>query len=238
MSAALGAGGMGEVYRARDTRLGRDVALKVLPVEVAGDPTAAAASSARRGRWRRSTIPDVLTLFDVGRRTASLFLVSELLEGETLRERLGRGPVACEKAAEWGATVADALAAAHERGIVHRDLKPENLFLTRDGRLKILDFGLAKDLALAPRAPESADAPGADAGRHRAGTVGLPVSGAGAGGTRRRPQRHLLARLRAVRGPDGASPLRREDGPGPHRRGPEGRPAGHRLDPARRLPAG
>ncbi len=147
--AALGAGGMGEVYRARDTRLGRDVALKVLPADVAGDPE-------RRRRFEREARavaaldhPGVLALFDVGESDGVAFMVTELLEGETLRERLLRGAVSCERAAEWGATAAEALAAAHERGIVHRDLKPENLFLTRDGRLKILDFGLTKEVLIA-----------------------------------------------------------------------------------------
>ena len=144
---ALGAGGMGEVYRARDTRLGRDVALKVLPADVAGDPD-------RRRRFEREARavaalnhPAVLALYDVGEAEGVAFMVTELLEGETLRARLGRGPVSCERVAEWGASAADALAAAHAAGIVHRDLKPENLFLTRDGRLKVLDFGLAKELA-------------------------------------------------------------------------------------------
>src|SRR5512134_1352403 len=140
VSGVLGVGGMGEVYRARDTRLGRDVALKVLPVDVAGDP-------GRRHRFEREARavaaldhPAVLALFDVGEADGVAFLVTELLEGETLRARLGRGPVPWERAAEWGAAAADALAAAHARGIVHRDLKPENLFLTRDGHLKVLDF--------------------------------------------------------------------------------------------------
>ena len=144
---ALGAGGMGEVYRARDTRLGRDVALKVLPADVAGDPD-------RRRRFEREARavaalnhPAVLALYDVGEADGVVFMITELLEGETLRARLGRGPVSFERVAEWGASVADGLAAAHAAGIVHRDLKPENLFLTRDGRLKVLDFGLAKDLA-------------------------------------------------------------------------------------------
>jgi Tol biopolymer transport system component len=141
----LGAGGMGEVFRARDTRLAREVALKILPPEVSRDP-------GRRQRFEREARavaalnhPSVLALYDVGESDGVAYLVTELLEGETLRERLRRGTVACERVAEWGAAAADALAAAHQRGIVHRDLKPENLFVTRDGRLKVLDFGLAKE---------------------------------------------------------------------------------------------
>ncbi len=151
---ALGAGGMGEVYRARDTRLGRDVALKILPADVASDPD-------RRRRFEREARavaaldhPGVLGLHDVGEADGVAFMVTELLEGETLRERLRRGPVPCERAAEWAASAAEALAAAHGRGIVHRDLKPENLFLTRDGRVKILDFGLAKERPVAAWGPE------------------------------------------------------------------------------------
>jgi Tol biopolymer transport system component len=145
---------MGEVYRARDTRLGRDVAVKVLPADVADDPD-------RRRRFEREARavaaldhPGVLALHDIGEANGVVFIVTELLDGETLRERIARGPVACDRVAGWGAAAAEALAAAHARGIVHRDLKPENVFLTREGRVKILDFGLAKDLAVAAGAVE------------------------------------------------------------------------------------
>jgi eukaryotic-like serine/threonine-protein kinase len=156
---ALGAGGMGEVYRARDTRLGREVALKVLPAEVAGDLE-------RRRRFEREaravaalSHPGVLALHDVGEADGRVFIITELLEGETLRARLQRGPAACERVAEWGAAAAEALAAAHGQGIVHRDVKPENLFLTRDGRLKVLDFGLAKELVDGPPGREDPTLP-------------------------------------------------------------------------------
>ncbi len=142
--APLGAGGMGEVYRARDPRLGREVAVKVLPAELAGEP-----SRLHRFQQEARTLaavdhPNLLAIFDVGEHAGHPFLVSELLTGETLRELLLRGPLAVGRALEVAVQIARGLAAAHERGIVHRDLKPENVFLTKAGRVKILDFGLAK----------------------------------------------------------------------------------------------
>jgi eukaryotic-like serine/threonine-protein kinase len=140
----LGAGGMGEVYRARDTRLGRDVALKILPESFARDPD-------RLRRFEQETQavaalnhPNILAIYDVGQNNGTPFLVSELLEGESLREVLEQGTIPQRKAIEYGVQIAQGLAAAHEKGIVHRDLKPENLFINRDDRAKILDFGLAK----------------------------------------------------------------------------------------------
>ncbi len=140
----LGAGGMGEVYRARDARLGREVAVKVLP----------SAFSADADRLRRFELearaagvlnhPNILSIYDVGTHEGCPFVVSELLEGETLRERLRHGALAPRKALNYAVQVTHGLAPTHEKGIVHRDLKPENLFITKDGRVKILDFGLAK----------------------------------------------------------------------------------------------
>jgi serine/threonine-protein kinase len=142
--APLGAGGMGEVYRASDTRLGREVAVKVLPELFARDPD-------RRARFEREaravaalSHPNILAIHDYGTDGAVTYAVMELLEGETLRSRLARGPLPWREAVEVGAAVAEGLAAAHAKSIVHRDLKPENLFLTTDGRTKILDFGLAR----------------------------------------------------------------------------------------------
>ncbi|HYM10255.1 MAG TPA: serine/threonine-protein kinase, partial [Bryobacterales bacterium] len=142
--APLGAGGMGEVYRARDPRIGREVAIKVIPAAFAQD-----ADRLRRFEQEVQAAgalnhPNILTIFDVGTHDGAPYIVSELLAGETLRERLSGGPLPQRKAIECAAGVARGLAAAHEKGIVHRDLKPENLFLTSDGRVKILDFGLAK----------------------------------------------------------------------------------------------
>src|SRR5437867_5145344 len=144
IQAPLGAGGMGEVYRARDTRLGRDVAVKILPESFSRDPD-------RLHRFEQETRavaalnhPNILAIYDVGQYQNTPFLVSELLEGESLHQTLERGSLSQRKAIEYGVQIAQGLAAAHEKGIVHRDLKPENLFVTKDGRVKILDFGLAK----------------------------------------------------------------------------------------------
>ncbi|MGB8762015.1 MAG: serine/threonine-protein kinase, partial [Candidatus Sulfotelmatobacter sp.] len=138
----VGAGGMGEVYRARDARLNRDVAIKVLPAAFARDP-----ERLRRFQQEAQAIaalnhPNILAIHDFGEHGGSPYLVTEFLEGETLRERLGAMPL--RKAIESAEQIARGLSAAHDKGIVHRDLKPENIFITRDGRVKILDFGLAK----------------------------------------------------------------------------------------------
>jgi serine/threonine protein kinase len=135
---------MGEVYRARDTRLGRDVAVKVLPEHVAKDPDALTRFTREARTSAGLSHPHISALYDVGRHEDTDFLVMELLEGETLRERLSRGTLPPSKAIELTTQMCLGLAAAHSKGIVHRDLKPENLFLTRQGSLKILDFGLAK----------------------------------------------------------------------------------------------
>jgi eukaryotic-like serine/threonine-protein kinase len=140
----LGAGGMGEVYRARDTRLGRDVAIKVLPAEFASDADRLHRFEQEARVLSALNHPNLLAIHDVGTQDGIHYLVSELLEGESLRQRLSDGPLALRKSVDYGVQIAKGLAAAHEKGIVHRDLKPENVFITRDERLKILDFGLAK----------------------------------------------------------------------------------------------
>jgi len=140
----IGAGGMGEVYRARDPRLGRYVAIKVLPAYLSNDPDRLRRFEQEARAAGLLNHPNVLAIYDLGSYNGSPYIVSELLEGETLRARLSGGPLPPRKAIEYSIQVASGLAAAHEKGIVHRDLKPENLFLTGDGRVKILDFGLAK----------------------------------------------------------------------------------------------
>src|SRR5208282_3486339 len=140
----LGAGGMGEVYRARDSRLKREVAIKVLPQALSLDTD-------RLRRFEQEALataalnhPNILAVFDIGTHEGAPYVVSELLEGETLRERLRSGAIAVRKTLDYALQIAHGLGAAHEKGIIHRDLKPENIFLTKDGRVKILDFGLAK----------------------------------------------------------------------------------------------
>ena len=140
----LGAGGMGEVYRARDPRLGREVAIKLLPSQFVADPERLRRFEQEARAAGMLSHPNILTVFDIGKENDTVYVVSELLAGETLRERLGGAPMSPRKAVETALQIAHGLAAAHEKGIVHRDLKPENIFLTKDGRVKILDFGLAK----------------------------------------------------------------------------------------------
>jgi len=142
--APLGAGGMGEVYRARDTRLGRDVALKLLPEGVAGDPSRLSRFESEARAVAALSHPNVLAIHDVGSEGGTAYVVTELVEGVTLRERLVDGALAPARAAGIAAQLAQGLAAAHDRGVIHRDLKPENVMLTPEGRAKLLDFGLAK----------------------------------------------------------------------------------------------
>jgi serine/threonine-protein kinase len=157
--AQLGSGGMGTVYRAEDVRLGREVALKVLPEDLAQNRDALARFEREARALAALSHPHVLTVHDFHTEPAPPFLVTELLEGETLRDRLSRAALPWNKALAVGIAVADGLAAAHARGIVHRDLKPENVFLGSDGSIKILDFGLARVEQPAPPAPATPGEP-------------------------------------------------------------------------------
>jgi eukaryotic-like serine/threonine-protein kinase len=152
----IGAGGMGEVYRARDPRLGRTVAVKVLPSGTASDPGRLARFDQEARAAAALNHPNILSVHDIGTCDGQPYIVSELLEGQTLRTALARGPLPATKVIDWADQICQGLAAAHEKGIVHRDLKPENLFLTNDSRVKILDFGLAK--LIEPRGGDEAQA--------------------------------------------------------------------------------
>jgi TolB-like protein/Flp pilus assembly protein TadD len=167
--APLGAGGMGEVYRARDSKLKRDVAIKVLPASVATDPGTLARFEREAKAVAALSHPNILSIFDFGTHDGVSYAVMELLEGETLRGKLLEGPIREKQAVDYALQIARGLSAAHEKGIVHRDLKPENLFVTKDGHLKILDFGLAKKVE-AVAAEEETSAP-TGSGHTEPGTV-------------------------------------------------------------------
>ncbi len=142
--APLGAGGMGEVYRAKDPRLGREVAIKVLPASFSQDADRLKRFEQEARAAGVLNHPNITAVYDLGSHDGAPYIVTELLEGETLRSRLSSGALPVRKALDYAIQIAKGLSAAHEKGIVHRDLKPENLFVTKDGRIKILDFGLAK----------------------------------------------------------------------------------------------
>jgi Tol biopolymer transport system component len=151
----LGAGGMGEVYRARDTQLGRDVAVKVLPTTVSTDPDRLRRFEQEACAASALNHPNILIVHDIGAHDGTTYVVSELLEGETLRKRIGGTPLGQRRAIDYALQIANGLAAAHEKGIIHRDLKPDNVFITNDGRVKILDFGLAKLTQLDGNQPQT-----------------------------------------------------------------------------------
>ncbi|HET7747472.1 MAG TPA: serine/threonine-protein kinase, partial [Vicinamibacteria bacterium] len=170
IGASLGAGGMGEVYRARDTRLDRTVAIKVLPAALSSDPD-------RRARFEREaraisalSHPHICALFDVGRQDETDYLVLEYVEGQTLAERIAKGPLPIEQVLRHGFEIADALDKAHRQGIVHRDLKPGNVMLTKSGA-KLLDFGLARLTALDKGDPTVSALPTQEKSLTDAGTV-------------------------------------------------------------------
>jgi eukaryotic-like serine/threonine-protein kinase len=165
----LGAGGMGEVYRARDKKLDRDVAIKVLPQSVAADPAALARFESEAKAVAALSHPNIVAIYDFGDQDGIAYAVMELLEGETLRGKLDAGPISQRQAIDYGLQVARGLSAAHGKGVVHRDLKPENLFVTEDGHVKILDFGLAKKVE--PISPDEQTSGPASSGPTAPGTV-------------------------------------------------------------------
>src|SRR5262249_21927351 len=141
---SLGAGGMGEVWRARDTRLGRDVAVKVLPDQFSADVERLRRFEQEARSASSLNHPHIITIYEIGRAGSTYYIAMELVQGRTLRDLLSDGQLANRRVLALAAQTADALAKAHEAGIVHRDLKPENLMVTREGFIKVLDFGLSK----------------------------------------------------------------------------------------------
>src|SRR2546429_5619696 len=140
----VGRGGMGEVYRARDTKLKREVAIKILPEEFSRDPDRIARFQREAEVLASLNHPNIAAIYDLSETTGSRFLVLEFVEGETLAERIARGPIPVDEALNIARNICEALEAAHEKGITHRDLKPANIKITPDGKVKVLDFGLAK----------------------------------------------------------------------------------------------
>jgi serine/threonine protein kinase len=173
----LGEGGMGEVYRARDLKLNREVAIKILPEALAADPAALARFEREAQAVAALSHPNILSIFDFGIEAGAPYAVMELLEGQTLREHVRGGSVPPRKAVEYALQIAAGLAAAHARGITHRDLKPANIKLTEDGRVKVLDFGLAK--ALDPHGGRVFPSTALPSTALRAGRAGRPGGSAG-----------------------------------------------------------
>src|ERR1700730_3816810 len=151
----LGEGGMGEVYRSRDTKLGRDVAIKVLPASLSENADRLNRFEQEAQAAGALNHPNILSIYHIGTHDGAPYIVSELLEGETLRERMAGGALPQRKAIDYGLQIAKGLAAAHEKGIIHRDVKPDNVFITDDGRVKILDFGFAKLTAIDGTQPQT-----------------------------------------------------------------------------------
>src|SRR5213594_1516352 len=147
ITALLGKGGMGEVYRARDLKLKRDVAIKILPEEFARDADRVSRFQREAEVLASLNHPNIAAIYDLQEANGLRYLVLELVEGETLADRIARGPIPVEEAIDIAKNICEALEAAHEKGIVHRDLKPANVKITPDSKVKVLDFGLAKTLA-------------------------------------------------------------------------------------------
>jgi len=205
----LGKGGMGEVYRAKDTRLGREVAIKVLPESLSGDASALARFEREAKVLAALSHPNILTIFDVGLKNGASFVVMELLPGETLRSRIVERRPHWLHAVQMGIEIADGLSAAHSRGIIHRDLKPENIFLTRDEHIKILDFGLARwqhDFNATDAEFETTTGPATETGIVM-GTAPYMSPETSERNPRRCKKRHLFLWLRVAGNDYGTAPL-------------------------------
>src|SRR5213083_167688 len=159
ITALLGKGGMGEVYRARDLKLKRDVAIKILPEEFARDADRVSRFQREAEVLASLNHSNIAAIYDLQEANGSRYLVLELIEGETLADRIARGPIPVEEALDIAKDICEALEAAHEKGIIHRDLKPANVKITADGKVKVLDFGLAKALEGSPASATMSNSP-------------------------------------------------------------------------------
>src|SRR5215475_6919627 len=159
ITALLGKGGMGEVYRARDTKLKRDVAIKILPDEFSRDADRVSRFQREAEVLASLNHPNIAAIYDLQEAQGSRYLVLELVEGETLADRIARGPIPIEGALDIARSICEALEAAHEKGVIHRDLKPANVKITADGKVKVLDFGLAKAMSTAPASMTMSNSP-------------------------------------------------------------------------------
>ena len=200
--AQIGAGGMGEVYQAHDTKLGRDVAIKVLPEAFAHDPERLSRFQREAKMLAALNHPNIATIYGLEQSGGTSYLVMELVSGETLAERVKAGPLGVEEALKIAVQIAEALEAAHEKNIIHRDLKPANVKVTPEGKVKVLDFGLAKAFAGDASKRRSLQFANAECRSHDARSDprhgGVHESGAGARKISRQADRHLGVWLRAV----------------------------------------
>ena len=218
IQSALGAGGMGEVYRARDARLERTVAVKILPVHLSDNPGAKQRFEREARAISGLSHPNICHLYDVGSQDGINYLVMEFLEGETLADRLRKGPLPPEQVLKYGIEICEGLEKAHRSGVIHRDLKPGNIMLTKTGA-KLMDFGLAKGVNPVESTIVGTNSvlkltggqPAADCSRHCGGNLPVHFAGATAGTGSRCALGYFFARRSVVRDGDGETCVRRED---------------------------